>query len=79
MTIALIAALARILYRMRERRRSAIARQEIASLSERELRDIGLSHAAAWSRHQDPGRAMRAPRGGRGEREGGSLGMREPA
>jgi uncharacterized protein YjiS (DUF1127 family) len=47
MTIALIAALARILCRMREGRRHRAARVEISAFSSHELRDIGLSHAEA--------------------------------
>jgi uncharacterized protein YjiS (DUF1127 family) len=47
MTIALIAGLARIFYRMREDRRRRVARLELSAFSSRELRDIGLSHVEA--------------------------------
>lgn len=63
MTIALFAALARMLFRLQAtRRRRRAATVELATFSARELQDLGLSHAAAvpWTRDRHGRRSLRA-------------------
>ena len=64
MTIALFAALARVLFRLRATRRRRAATVELADFSARELHDLGLSHAAAVPRTRDrDGRRSRCAAG----------------
>ena len=62
MTIALVAVLARMLFRLQATRRRRAATVELATFSARELQDLGLSHAAAvpWTQDRHGRRSLRA-------------------